>query len=492
MFHSLYSKIAASLALLFLVVGLIFVEVTVFSTDMYQQEVNQKLNTNLAQQIVNERLLMTEGQVNHEALKDIFHMLMVINPGIEIYLLDLKGNILTFSAPKGSVKRKSIDLKPVHQYLSQELSAPLQGDDPKSNNRKKVFSVAPIIQKGQHEGYLYVILGGEQYDSIAQKLKGSYILQLTAVIIFAGLLVSLITGLMLFALITGRLKKLARVMDSFTPGDTIEALAFPSLKKKGSTDEIDLLSSTFKDMAQRIDVQMEELKASDKMRRELVANISHDLRTPLATLQGYIETLLIKESQYTPEKRKEHLEIAIKHCQRLNHLVTELLELAKLEAVQMQINPEPFNIQELVHDISQKFSLIANKKQIQLITLFQDTLDFVTADIGLIERALENLIENALHYTPENGKVTINISQDKDVIIAIHDTGPGISEYELKHIFKRFYHSDRAKKENQNHSGLGLAITQKIIELHQQKISVTTDSSKGTCFSFSLPRAHLI
>ena len=490
MFNSLYSKIATGLAILFFFVGLIFIGVTVFSTDMYQQEVNQKLNTNLAQQIVSERLLMADGRVNQDALKDIFHMLMVINPGIEIYLLDLDGNILTFSAPKGKVKRKTIDLKPIQQYLTQKLNAPLQGDDPKSLDRKKVFSAAPIVRQGKHEGYLYVILGGEQYDSVVQKLKGSYILQLSASMIVACLLFALITGLILFALLTGRLKKLANIMDAFKPGDTLESFSSPFTNKIRPSDEIDRLSSTFKDMAHRIEAQMDELKASDKMRRELFANVSHDLRTPLATLQGYIETLLIKENQYTSQERRHYLEIAIQHCQRLNHLVSELLELAKLESVQMQINPESFNIQELAQDITQKFFLSAKEKQIKLVAQFDDSLPYVTADIALIERALENLIENAIHYTPENGYVTVEVSQAQDVMISIRDTGPGISENELDHIFKRFYHSDRANNENQNHSGLGLAITKKIVELHHQQISVSTDPGKGSCFSFTLPKVH--
>lgn len=179
MFKSLYSKIAAGLALLFFIVGLIFIGITVFSPNMYQQEVNQKLNTNLARQIVKERLLMKEGKVDQEALKEIFHMLMVINPGIEIYLLDTRGKILTYSAPPGSVKREFVDLDLVKKYLSQKLTRPFQGDDPKSLTRRKVFSAAPIERQGNLEGYLYVILGGEQYDSVVQKLKGSYILQLS-------------------------------------------------------------------------------------------------------------------------------------------------------------------------------------------------------------------------------------------------------------------------------------------------------------------------
>lgn len=486
MFKSLYSKIAVGLAMLFLVVGLLFVGITVFSTDMYQQEVNQKLNTNLARQIVKERLLMKEGLVDQEALKDIFHMLMVINPGIEIYLLDTTGRILTYSAPQGSVKRDTVSLEPVKKYLTQPLTQPFQGDDPKSLSRKKVFSAAPIVRENILEGYLYVILGGEQYDSVVQKLKGSYILQLSAWMIFAGLLFALITGLVLFALLTGRLKRLAAVVDSFKRGDSVESIKFPIDKKSNSLDEIDRLSSTFKEMADRIDMQMVALKSSDKMRRELVANVSHDLRTPLATLQGYIETLLIKENQYSEAQRRHYLEIAIEHCQRLNTLVNELMELTKLESPEMVINAEPFNVQELAQDILQKFMLNAEQRQIRLNTIFDTPLPFAMADIALIERVFENLLENALHYTPEKGRVDIQIKYQDDIIIQITDSGPGIPDHEIPHIFKRFYQSEKGRKGTKTHSGLGLAITKKIIELHHKEISVSANQEIGTTFTFHL------
>ncbi len=489
MFNSLYSKIAAGLAGLFLVVGLIFIAITVFSTDMYQQEVNQKLNTHLAGQIVKERLLMEQGRVNQEALKDIFHMLMVINPGIEIYLLDTKGSILTFSAPKGSVKREFVDLDPVKKWLIDQPEAPVMGDDPKSPDRKKVFSAARIERDGKLEGYLYVILGGEQYDSVVQKLKGSYILQLSAWMIAAGLLFALLTGLVLFGALTGRLKKLAKVMEAFKHGEESIAENLSFSPSRSGTDEIDRLSFTFKEMALRIESQMAQLKASDEMRREMVANVSHDLRTPLATLQGYIETLLIKESQYTPEQRKQYLEMAIRHCQRLNDLVSALLELARLESTQMKIHPEPFNLMELCQDIVQKFMLAAKQKNIEFTTNFKDSLGFVNADIALIERALENLIENALHYTPENGQVSIEIEQAGDILLKVNDTGKGIPKEDLKHIFKRFYHSDSKGGKAEGHWGLGLAITQKIIELHQSELIVKSEVGKGSCFSFSLSLA---
>ncbi|MCG8688751.1 MAG: HAMP domain-containing histidine kinase [Desulfobacterales bacterium] len=486
MFTSLYSKIALGLAALFLVVGLIFIGVTVFSTDMYQQEVNQKLNRSLADQIVKEWLLMERGQVNTRALKEIFHMLMVINPGIEIYLLDTKGSILTYSAPKGSVKRQSVSLEPIKSWLSSpKKDQPVQGDDPKDLNRQKVFSAAPIMRGPNLEGYLYVILGGEQYDSVADKLKGSYIFRLSTWMIITGLFFTFISGLVIFALLTGRLKRLARVMDTFAADKTAKAIQLDAPLSTRAADEIDRLTLTFKNMSERIHQQMEALNVSDRMRRELVANVSHDLKTPLATLQGYIETLLIEENRQTPEQRREYLETAIKHCHRLNTLVSELLELAQVESAQYQITPEPFNLAELANDILHKFFLRANERQITLEPKFQDTNTFVFADIALIERAFENLIENALRHTPENGRVVVELITDPKIIVSVSDTGPGIPKDQIEHIFNRFHRT--SGQTDTPHVGLGLAITRKIAELHGSILKVKSTPGKGTCFSFTLP-----
>ena len=202
MLRSLYSKLAVVLAGLFFLLGLSLVGVIVFSAGMYQQEVNQKLNRSLAQQIVGEKLLMEDNRVNQEALEDIFHMLMVINPSIELYLLDSEGTILAYSAPQGKVQRKRVDLGPVKRWLEGDMTIPLLGDDPRERNRRKVFSAARIPEHGKLEGYLYVILGGEIYHTIVQTLKGSFILQLSAWMIFASLLFALAAGLIIFAVLT--------------------------------------------------------------------------------------------------------------------------------------------------------------------------------------------------------------------------------------------------------------------------------------------------
>jgi signal transduction histidine kinase len=493
MFRSLYSKLAVVLAGLFFIVGLSFVGVIVFSAGMYQQEVNQKLNSTLAQQIVAEKLLMKDNRVNQEALEDIFHMLMVINPSIELYLLDSEGTILAYSAPQGKVRRKQVDLGPIKKWLEGDMTIPLLGDDPRERNRKKVFSAARIPEHGKLEGYLYVILGGEIYDSIAQKLKGSFILQLSAWMIFASLIFALAAGLIIFAVLTRRLKELAKIMDAFKVGDTAKWIDLPDRVEKGPADEIMTLGSTFKEMAERIQGQVEELKKSDALRRELIANVSHDLRTPLATLQGYIETLLIKQNDMTAEKQRQYLEIAITHCERLSKLVSELLLLARLDSHAIQLHPEPFNLGELVQDVFQKFQLMAKEKQIHLEANSREDFPLADADIGLIERVLENLIENAIHYTGQGGSVRLVLTPEgEDISVQLSDTGRGIPKEELPHVFNRFYQLEKSRNGESRHSGLGLAIAKRIIELHGKAIGITSTQGVGTTFSFHLPAFHAV
>ncbi len=491
MFSSLYSKLAAVLTILFGLVGISFLIVTLFSTDMYQQEVNQQLNSNLADQIVKERILMNNGRVNENALKDVFHMLMVINPSIELYLLDTQGKILAFSAPPGKVKRDQVDLEPIFKWLAESEPMPILGDDPRNPEGQKVFTAARIPESGEIQGYLYVILGGETYDGIVQKLKRSHILRLSTWMIGASVLFALLAGLLLFASLTGRLKRLARVMDAFKLGEGLNQLHLPPNKRKTSTDEIERLGTTFSQMAEHIELQMEKLVQSDSLRRDLIANVSHDLRTPLATLQGYIETLLLKDDSLSSQDRHNYLEIAIKHCDHLSNLVNRLLELAKLDSPSMNVICEPFNLAELIQDITQKFQLKAKEKNITIITDFADLNPLVNADISLIERALENFIENAIHYTPQNGSITLELShQENQVRFKIIDTGPGIPEEELPQIFNRFYQLDKSRKIEPGHSGLGLAITKRILELHGAKIHVSSIINSGTTFSFDLPVDH--
>ncbi|UCD36116.1 MAG: hypothetical protein JSU90_04605 [Nitrospiraceae bacterium] len=489
MFKSLYGKLALVLFALFFVVGAAFIVISVISTEKYQQEINQKLNRKLAELIVAETVILRDSRIHHDALKEIFHMLMVINPSIELYLLDTEGKILAFSADPGKVRRERVDLGPIRKWLGGNGTLPLLGDDPRNTLGEKAFTAAPIFTEGRLEGYLYIILGGETYDSIIQKIQGSYILKLSIRVISLSLLVALMAGLLIFAFLTRRLKRLAAVMDGYESRTAVEKLDLPPVGRDGPHDEIDRLITTFRRMTERIQVQMQTLERSDNMRRELVANVSHDLRTPLATLRGYMETLLMKDNRLSPEERRTYLAIAISHCERLGKLITDLFELATLDARDSTVHCESFSLSELVQDVVQKFSLSARDKQINIETNIGKDLPFVFADIALIERVLENLLENAVRYTPEGGSIAIALSShiSEHITIQVSDTGRGIPEEEIPRIFDRFYQLDSNRRNKPFHSGLGLAITKRILELHNAAIDVKSHVGTGTTFTFSLP-----
>ena len=491
MLKTLYGKSAAILLGLFCSIGVLYVVLTLFTTRMYLQEVNQKLNRSLAKHLVAENILVTDGHVNQEALKEVFHVLMVINPNIEAYLLNSDGIIQAFSAPPGKVKRRTVSLEPVKRFLSESGGFPILGDDPRDPDGKKIFSASLVPAQGQPDCYLYVVLGGEEYDSVVTTLQGSYILKLSLWASGIGLLFALAAGLLLFNVLTRKVRQLATAVHAFENGDFSARIDSGSQGNVGfirtqEGDEIDRLGMTYDRMARRIMQQLETLKQSDALRRELVANASHDLRTPLASLQGYLETLLMKEDTLTEHERRHFLEIASKQSERLGNLVGELFELAKLDSGEMQLHCEPFSLGELVQDVTQKFQLTAEKRQIRLQTDFRADLPFVFADIGLIERALQNVIENALRYTPANGTVTVALTSSSDTVtVRLTDTGCGIPREDLPHVFDRFYRVDKQRRSDG--TGLGLAITKRILELHGSAIEAQSILNGGTTFTFHLP-----
>lgn len=493
MFKTLSAKLAAVLLGLLCLIGALYIALTLFSTQMYQQEATQKLNWTLAEHLVAEKTLMLENKVNEGALNELFKMLMVINPNIEIYLLDKNGKILACSVPTEQLKRKQVRLEPLQSFIKGNKAAPLLGDDPRAEQGGKIFSVAPVSVGGATQGYLYVVLAGQAYDSIAEMHQGSYILHLSLWAIGASLLLTLVAGLLLFRYLTRRLARLADAMDSFQHAEFFDAHDGAVAVKPGQLtqgDEIDRLGATFTQMAQRITEQVTNLRQTDSLRRELVANVSHDLRTPLAALQGYLETLLLKEGELTPEQQRHYLEIACRHSERLGKLVAELFDLAKLDSGVTLLQAEPFALAELVQDVVQKYQLAADSKQIHIEVWCATDLPFVYADIGLIERVLANLLENALRYTPEQGTVKVRVeSGSKGVRVQVADTGCGIPAADIPYVFDRFYRAEKTRQEQDGGAGLGLAITKRILDLHGSLIEVRSESGKGTLFCFELDRA---
>jgi signal transduction histidine kinase len=255
-------------------------------------------------------------------------------------------------------------------------------------------------------------------------------------------------------------------------------------------DEIDRLANAFCELSERVACQLRQLETNDQQRRELLANVSHDLRTPLASMQGYLELLLIRHGTLAPEEARSYLEVATKHCERLSKLVRDLFELTKLEANEVSLETEVFPLAELAQDVAQKFQLGAQRRGIALDAHVVEPAAPVRADIGKIERVLENLIENALRHTPGGGSIRIVVSaQDGRVCVAVSDTGQGIAPEHLDSVFDRYYRASRGEESDGGHAGLGLAISKRIVDLHGGSMRVESRLGAGSTFSFDLPAA---
>ncbi len=484
MLRSLYSKLAISLFVILCLFGLLFTQLIPYVGEQYQQEVTQRLNETLADHVIAELKFFDDSKINKSALKQTFHMMMVINPNIEVYLLDPQGKILDYVAPYAKVKRKFIDTKPLQRFINKEASFPLTGEDPRDLTGHKVFSVAAIKNNDQLEGYLYIILGGEEYAGVAGMLKDSYILRLMSWGAISAIVIAFLAGLMIFSFMTRRLRKLTAQMNESVDKNIFEPIEIRDHKKG---DEVDQLSRKFNALIEKINQQLEELRNVDKVRRDLIANVSHDLRTPITTLQGYLETLLLKDKSLSDTEKEKYLEISINHSKDLSQLVSELFELAKLDSCESIIYAEPFSLAELIQDVIQKFTLAAEEKGISLKYHYKNRPGLVYGDIGMMQRALENLIQNALRHTERGGTIMIMVkTTNEKVIVNVSDNGCGIPKAELSQIFNRFYRVDKSRT-HANSSGLGLAITKRILELHGSDINVSSEVNRGTTFSFQIP-----
>ena len=488
MTRTLYAKLSVTLVAIVLAIATLYAMLTLFATRHHLQVTEQRLNRDLARDLVADRNLVEEGRINESALREMFHDYMTINPSIEIYLIDLEGRILSFSADPGAVKRKRVSLDPVRAFLAGDDAYPLLGDDPRSHDGRKAFSVTAVPSKEAPEGYLYVVLLGERVDSIAALLHTSFIARYSGLALIVSVVVGSLIGLVVLRAMTRRLRRLTDRIDRFRAGGFRTFEPFTTTEP-GDGDEIAQLGRAYDEMAARIGEQLDALERTDALRREMVAHVSHDLRTPLATLHGYIETLKLKDSELDPAERERYLTVALRQSERLRRLVGDLFELAKLDAHEQMPACEPISLAELASDIAQKLQLEAQRRGASIDIDAGNGLPMVDADIALVERVLENLIENALSHSPQGGAIRIPIASDGDSVrVTVSDSGPGIAPEHLPRVFDRFYQADNAHRGNA-HAGLGLAIAKRIVELHGGRLEVESTVGRGTAFSFRLP-AH--
>ncbi|HOV25569.1 MAG TPA: ATP-binding protein [Pseudobacteroides sp.] len=248
-----------------------------------------------------------------------------------------------------------------------------------------------------------------------------------------------------------------------------------------SQDEIGELAASFNNM-------IEALRNLEEMRRGFIANVSHELRTPMTSIRGFIEGIL--DGTIPPERQDYYLTIVRDEVKRMNRLVNDLLDLARMEGGEVKLNLIDFNINELIRRNVIKLENILVSKNIDIEAYFESEDMYANGDVDSIERVILNLVHNAIKFTQEGGKIKISTFKKKEKIcVSIEDNGPGIDKDDINRIWDRFYKVDKSRGKDKSGTGLGLAIVRNIILEHGQDISVESEPGHGAKFTFTLNRS---
>lgn len=388
-----------------------------------------------------------------------------------IWIVNSDGSIVIDSA-ESSKKVEDILKKDEIQKLIQTL---LEGKSiVVANKFDEVFLEAtltigrPIIVEGLG------VVGGILVHAPITEIKQST-LDVYKVFLFCMLMSSLIA----FILVYFTSKRITKPLQDIN--DAAKIISDGDFNKRieiVSQDEIGQLGNSFNDMA-------EGLNRLEEYRRKFIANISHDLRSPITSIQGFLNAIL--DGTIPEEKQEKYLNVVLEETNRLTKLTNDILELTKIENQEIELNKENFDINEMIRNILLSFENRITDKNIVVKVIFFKESSWVYADAQHIQRVIYNLLDNAIKFTGDSKSIIIETTQTENKInVSISDTGIGISEDAIKHIFERFYKADSSRGQDKKGTGLGLAIVKEIIKAHKQIITVKSEIGIGTTFIFSL------
>lgn len=326
------------------------------------------------------------------------------------------------------------------------------------------------------------IFAGEQAIGIVFAVQpiasvlGPYVISMLRMFGFASLLamaIAFITVYYMIYRVTKPLRQMSTATRRFAVGD------FNFRVKVSGNDELAELAAGFNAMAK-------DLATLESSRRSFVANVSHELKTPMTTIGGFIDGML--DGTIEMDKRDYYLDIVSDEIKRLSRLVTGMLNMSKIEAGELTLKPARFDIAEQIFKTALSFEQIVEKKKITIFGLDKMTSVYLSADESMINQVIYNLVDNAVKFTPTCGSIYIAAYEEKDsVVVKIKNTGVGISSEEIGRVFERFYKVDKARSYDVKGTGLGLYIVKSIIELHGGNISVSSIENQYTEFAFVLP-----
>ncbi len=323
------------------------------------------------------------------------------------------------------------------------------------------------------EGHLAGILMCRSLPEIEESLKEMY--QISVISLFfvslLGLIVSYVTAKYV-ALPLMRMNRAAKVIANGNFEERVDVT---------SSDELGELAQSFNHMA-------ESLQTHEKVQKDFIANISHDLRSPLTSMQGFLTAML--DGTIPPEKREHYLKIVLEETERLSRMTQSIVELSRAQSSAILLDESDFELNELIRWNIEMLEPQLEEKNVQIHGIYEAEQTMVHGDRDKISRVLQNLLGNAAKFSPQNGIIEVETTLDKKkVLVSVKDQGPGISEEDQKYVFDRFFKTDTTRNMDKTGSGIGLAIVREFLQAHGETITVKSEKGKGAAFVFSLKLA---
>jgi signal transduction histidine kinase len=419
---------------------------------------------------------------------DLLSQYVLLSPKTGLYLLDDDGRVLS-SAGEGKIfwSNYKIDIQKVKNSIASDASIPIFSDDPDALGKGCIVAAHPI--KGPSGmTWIYVVARSADLSTVAPELLASYAIRVATKVSLVTLGLGIALTLLMMAVLTRPLIELTKAAEKIKTNDLKGGHQVLDVELPFTTrrDEIGKLSNAFQNLVARLRLEINRVTQGDAQRREMIASVSHDVRTPLTALIAQLETIRLKSEQLSATEQNKLLDQALGNTHHLKKLTDSLAELGYLDSPEVKAIVEPMPIDDLADDIVQRFRPRAQGQGMDIEFSADDKLPWVSVDAGLFDRAISNLIDNAMRYSPKNGLIKVAVSKTPSAVrVSVTDQGPGLGVAEQERVFERFYQS-ATHRSLRGSSGLGLAIVKRVAELHNGHVGVTSELGHGASFWLEL------
>ncbi len=422
----------------------------------------QMLNKDVAAHIAKFTSPFGPKGLDYAKADSVFQNAMVISPSAEVYFLNTAGKVIAFHPNKSAIKLWTIPLTNINKLIAAHGKDYLTGIDPRDPDNPKIFSASEVFSNSKKAGYIYVILGSIEYRSVVHMLLSSQISYLAIEVFIIVTIFSIVASLWYLKRLKRGYTSMMGLLENF------ENKEFGVRFNIDKQDELFPIKQTFNKMADLLVDKIEQLKLADDDRKNFIANISHDLRSPLAVARGFMETVYIKKgsSEITPQQQSDYIELSINKMQQVEKMVNQLFELSKIDSANFEPKKEPFIFSELLQEIINASFQFADSKNIIIDNSNCRSNAWILADISMIERVLQNLTDNAIKHTPNNGKVDISIYQENDKLTCTFINSGNLITNELRNWINDKNYSGLTQFTGPAKRGFGLIIIKKMLQLH--------------------------